>query len=248
MKSHYNRIWVVLLIIFGSLFADAAIANVATTVLFQPPSEEEQPQETEGAASRQLGECSPKVSSEIDIASNSPNLMPLSPQRNYGLTAMARPNFWFYLPPTSATKAILSLKKKGNVSPHWQQSIELTPEAGIVGIQLAANAPALEIGENYQWAIILVCGDRPSPNDPVITSWIRRIEESDIVVDAATPELEKAAVYARKGIWYDALNLLLTERSPSANWRDVWQQYLASGGLENLAQRPIIGNLTKEEH
>ena len=60
----------------------------------------------------------------------------------------------------------MSIRQEDN-TPHWQQSVDLTGEAGIMGIQLAEAAPALETGKNYQWAIVLVCGDRPSPNDPV---------------------------------------------------------------------------------
>ena len=51
-KLNHRKILVVLLIMFGFLLAHPAVAEVQTTVLFQPPPEDEQPDSTEGAASR----------------------------------------------------------------------------------------------------------------------------------------------------------------------------------------------------
>jgi hypothetical protein len=232
-----------LLTIFNLLFTLPAIAHNHSVILFQPPPENEQPEETEGAASRQLGECTANSSPTQSASDMGPNLTAIVPQSNYGLTTVKRPNFWVYLPQTSAKKAILSIKEKGK-TPHWQQSIDLTKKAGITGIKLSENAPALEIGKNYQWAVILVCGDRPSPNDPVVAAWVKPIEQSKTADANLTGlGLEKASAYAQQGIWYDALNILIAEKSSSDNWQDVWVEYLKSGGLNGVAHEPIIGNL-----
>ena len=241
MKSRYNQIWVVLLIIFGLLFADGAIADVETTVLFQPPPEEEQPKDTEGAASRQLGECAANnLELESQSVSKELSLTALVPQNNYGLTTQERPNFWIYLPSTSAKQAILSIKEAGK-TPHWQQSVDLDRNEGIVGIELSKDAPALEIGTNYQWAVILVCGDRPSPNDPVVASWIKRIEAQSSQ-SSSTSKLAKASTYAQQGIWYDALDILISQKSSQNNWHDLWNKYLESAGLSKFSDRPVVEN------
>lgn len=242
MKSHHNRIWVVSLIMFGWLLTNTAIADVTTVVQFQPPPEEGQPKETEGAASRQLGECAAnELVSKSEFATEKLNTpvssIALVPHDNYGLTTKERPDFWFYLPRTSAEQAILSIKEAGK-TPHWQQSINLNQEQGIVGIALAKDAPGLEIGKNYQWAITLVCGDRPSPNDPVVASWIKRIES--VKQEMPSTGIEKAAMLARQGIWHDALDVLVAERTSVSNWQKYWQEYLQSGGLEIIADEPII--------
>ena len=227
-----------MLIMFGSLLADTALAEVQTTVQFQPPPGEEQPKDTEGAASRQSSKC---ISSLPASPSNdSLNLMAVVPQRNYGLTTSQRPNLWIYLPQTTAKQAILSIKEEGN-TPHWQQSVNLTGEAGVTGIKISDDAPILEVGKNYQWAIILVCGDRPNPNDPVVTSWIERVAAK--TSQSSAPPLEKASSYAQQGIWYDALDILMAEKSSLDNWHSLWNGYLKSAGLDTIANQPVTNSL-----
>lgn len=256
-KINHNFDWitfinslVLLLIPITIGFADgqSAIANEKikshTFVLFQPPPEEEQPEETEGAASRQNGKCSGDLfAAQQDSADVSHKLTAIVPDRNYGLTTVERPNLWVYLPQTSAQQAILSIKEAGT-RPHWQQSIDLTGEAGIMKIKLAQDAPALKIGQNYQWAVILVCGNQPTPNDPVVAAWIERISKSQITTinkqQVDSTKLDKAAWYARQGIWYDALNILASEKSSLNNGNDLWGKYLQSGGLAKFANQPII--------
>ena len=176
-KQHHNLGLIGLLTALGCCITSTAFAEIKTTILFQPPPESEQPESTEGAASRQNGQCFQDLLKES--LSDSPKLMPIVPNGNFALTISDRPNFWVYLPQTSAKQAILSIKEEG-VNSHWQQSVSLTGEAGIIGISLSDDAPALEIGKNYQWAVILVCGNRPNPNDPVVAAWIKRVDESQI--------------------------------------------------------------------
>ena len=234
----------------ASLLTLVALANVDTVVLFQPPPKEEQPESTEGAASRQNIECpqdflfSQQESLEAHNIANSadrPNLTAVVPDDNYGLTVVDRPDLWVYLPKTSAKQAILSIKEEG-VKPHWQQSINLTGETGITGIKLSDNAPSLEIGKNYRWAVILVCGNKPNPNDPVVAAWIKRVDRSNRSSPIASTELEKAAWYAQNGIWYDALSTLIEAKKPSLdNWNDIWVKYLQSGGLDEITNEPVVG-------
>ena len=244
-KGHNNLGLIGLLTALGCCLTSTALAEINTTVLFQPPPESEQPESTESAASRQNGQCFQDVldSQQQEALRDSAKLIPIVPDDNFALTVSARPNFWIYLPPTSAQQAILSIKEEG-VNPHWQQSVSLTGETGIIGIPLSDDAPTLEIGKNYQWAVILVCGKRPNPNDPVVSAWIKRVDESQISKGGSltySTELEKAADYAQQGIWYDALDILIAEKNSSVdNWNDIWVQYLQSGGLDAIANEPII--------
>lgn len=215
-----------------------AIAHDHISISFQPPPEDEQPKQTEGAASRQTNRCAADSQLSQSTASQDLKLTAIAPQGNYGLTTLERPDLWIYLPETSAKQAILTIRNEDK-TPHWQQSVELTEEAGVMGIKLAENAPALEIGSNYQWAVILVCNERPNPNDPVVTSWIKRVERSQ---SSSTSELEQISNYAREGIWYDALNTLISSKSSQANWQDLWSEYLESAGLNKIADLPVVEN------
>lgn len=102
------------------------------------------------------------------------------PDCNYRLTGAEHPTFWFYLPKTNAQQIILSIKEEGT-NPYWQQSINLTGETGIIGIKLSDDAPTLEIGKNYQWEVILVGDDGSNAKKPVITNWIKRVDESKVI-------------------------------------------------------------------
>ena len=238
MKSHHNLILVLILITFGSLLTDTTLAEVQTTVQFRPPPESEQPKDTEGAASRQSSQCANPL--PASAKKNNLNLMAVVPQRNHGLTTAQRPNLWIYLPETTAKQAILSIREEGN-TPHWQQSVNLTEEAGVTGIKISDDAPILEVGKNYQWAVILVCGDRPNPNDPVVTSWIERVAAE--TSQSSSLPLEKASNYAQQGIWYDALNVLMAEKSFLDNWHSLWNEYLKSAGLDIIANQPVTNSL-----
>ena len=52
-KLNNNLSLIISSILFTFLLTSVATANVAPAVLFQPPSEEEQPESTDGAGSRQ---------------------------------------------------------------------------------------------------------------------------------------------------------------------------------------------------
>ncbi len=250
-KGHNDLGLIGLLTALGCCLTSTVLAEINTVILFQPPPESEQPESTESAASRQNGQCFQDFFDESNLPEtqaqdsfkNSAKLMPIVPNGNFALTLSDRPNFWVYIPPTSAKQVILSIREEG-ANPHWQQSVSLTGKTGIIGISLSDNAPALEAGKNYQWAVILVCGNRPNPNDPVVAAWIKRIDESQISQIPSLnyeTQLEKAADYAQLGIWYDALDILVAAKNSSVdNWQDIWVKYLQSGGLDGIANKPII--------
>ena len=108
---------------------------------------------------------------------------------------------------------------------------------------MSKNAPILEIGKSYQWALVLVCGNKPNPNDPVVAAWIKRINESPAISYylPSKTRFEQAAWYAKQGIWYDALSILIEEKKSSLdNRNDTWAKYLRSGGLDKIANEPIV--------
>lgn len=227
--------------------------RVNTTVLFQPPPGEKPPEDTEGGGSRDdSNSCDRDVAEPRPKSAGDRNtLTAIAPIDSNGLTTVSHPTFWLDLPETSARQAILLIKEGSNsnwhqLATHSQQSIDVEGKAGIVGIKLAEDAPPLEIGKNYQWIITLVCSDRPNPNDPLVTAGIKRVDESQITINlpATSTQLDRASLYAEKGVWYDALDILVGSKSSLSDWNNVWLKYLQSGGLANdIAHKPIIGEL-----
>lgn len=201
-----------------------------TRVLFKPPPEDQQPKDTQGAASRHGGQCSQDATptSLADASSNQMSLKPLVPSSGFGLTLAERPLLWIDLPETSAKQVVLILKEEGKIH-HSQTVIPITGQSGVISLQPSADEPPLEVGKAYLWAVVLLCGDRPSPNDPTITAWVRRINVSEPLKQGSF--LEQAAWYGERGIWYEALTTLAQERQLQPNNQvlmGVWSDFLKS--------------------
>ena len=235
-------------------FADEGKQHeVNTTVLFQPPPGEKPPEDTEGGGARDNSNSCDRdiVNQRSKSAGDRNNLTAIAPVDYDGLTTVSHPTFWIDLPETSAQQAILLIKEGDNsnwhqLATHSQQSIDVEGKAGIIGIELAQDAPALEVGKNYQWIVTLVCSDRPDPNDPLVSGGIKRVDESQITMNVPTTltQLDRASLYAEKGIWYDALAILVGSKSSLSDWNNIWVEYLQSGGLaDDVARKPVIGEL-----
>lgn len=204
-------------------------------VLFKPTGTGEPPT-TRGAGSRNDRACSQ------DNITQPLTLTALVPSDNFGLTWSERPTLWVYLPKTSARQIVLSIREDNSRS-HSQRFLSITGEAGILGIQLDQNAPVLAVGKSYQWAVVLVCGDRPSPNDPFVTAWIQRVVPG-AVFSQQQSTVERAARYGEQGVWYDALSALVEARRSHPNdstLTKIWTDFLAQPnvGLEAIANEPL---------
>lgn len=207
-------------------------------ILFSPPPEDGSPTTTRGAGSRDNQQCSQDTSTTQPT--REPSLTALVPSDRYGLTWSARPTFWVYVPKTSARQIVLSIKQNNQF--YSQRFISITGAPGIIGIQTAEDSPPLEVGRTYQWAIVLVCGDRPSPNDPVVSAWVRR-EQSTTQLRSQSA-LQQAADYGKRGIWYDAITALAEAKRSQPNnsaLNQTWTNFLmqSSVGLNAIATEPL---------
>lgn len=211
------------------------------TILFNPPPDEEQPDKTTGAGSRDDRQCSQDAQNySAQTESQQPALQALVPKDNYGLTFSERPTFWVYIPKTSAKQIVLSIKEEG-IKHHAQIFLPITGVSGIIGLTPSEDSKSLEIGKNYQWAVVMVCGDQPSPNDPVITAWVKRVAQSQ-QIDSSLNLLEQAIRYGKKGMWYDALTALAQARQLQPEDSKLirsWAELLSSVELKAIATKPL---------
>ncbi|GAB4230105.1 MAG: DUF928 domain-containing protein [Elainellaceae cyanobacterium] len=217
--------------------------NPVNQVLFRPSRTGRQPA-TRGAGSRNDRLCpQDALTNSDDATSELPALTALVPDNQEGLTRAERPTIWVYLPETSARQMVLSVREEG-FQPHSQRFLAITGEPGIVGIPLAEDAPPLEVGKVYQWAVVLICGDRPNPNDPFVSGWVQRVEPAN-GVNAPQDALERAVWYGEQGIWYDALTALAEARRSQPTdpaLAEIWTNFLTqpSVGLEAIANEPLL--------
>lgn len=211
------------------------------TIFFNPPPDDEKPDKTTGAGSRNDRQCSQDAQNySAQTPSSQPALQALVPTDNYGLTFSERPTFWVYIPNTSAKQIVLSIKEEG-IKHHSQIFLPNTGVSGIIGLKLGESSQPLEIGKNYQWAVVMVCGDKPNPNDPVITAWVKRVAQSQ-QLDSSLNLLEQAILYGKKGMWYDLLTTLAQARQLQPEDSKLiisWAELLSSVELKAIATKPL---------
>ena len=212
----------------------------ALSVTFDPPGEGE-PDDTRGAGSRNGGRC------PLDLEVKDPYVIPLMPGTSSGLTVASRPTLFVYVAETIAKTAKFALYPEGSVNEIYEQDISLTGDPGVIRIDLPETAPALQVGQKYEWDFSLVC----DPNDPSADYWLSgsitrtpsntKIQENK--GEFGEPSLALAALYGKSGIWYDTLTTLANLRRSqpeNTNYAVAWEQLLDSVGLQAIASKPFI--------
>lgn len=210
-------------------------------VLFRPPQDNKKPKErTVGGGSRQDTYCRQDATfaNLANSRSSKSSLIFLVPPNNFGLTMAERPKLWIDLPATSARQVVLSIREEGTTH-HSKTLIPITGDSGMIYLQPPADSPPLEVGKTYQWSVVLVCGTKPSPNNPGFETWVSRVDIPEPIEQKSV--LEQAAWYGKQGIWYDALNSLIQVRRSQPDNQDlirIWTDFLKSGGLKEIASEP----------
>ncbi|MGA9379816.1 MAG: DUF928 domain-containing protein, partial [Phormidium sp.] len=182
-------------------------------------------------------------------------VMALVPNNGFGTTTAEYPTFSVYLPPLSleTNPEIEFVLKTDEGKEIYKTKFKINRGAGIISFSLpnTSDLPALELNKNYFWTVTLIChpedvkiGDL-SGNKTVI-GVIRRVTPNANVQQELTTAkslLDRVIIYAKAGIWYDALSNLAELRRRNPNdpiiVRD-WQELLKSVGMEKLALEPIL--------
>lgn len=199
------------------------------------------PQNRVGAASR--GSC--------QIANSTEQLTALIPQTQAGLTTQKYPTFWFYLPYQSndfhSLKFGLYHEQQGEIYQTTIAASRVLP--GIISFQLPPTATPLETNQDYQWYLSIYC-ENPDLTDNPQTIYrggliTRKTANPALARELAlaTTTQEKAAIYAKYGIWFDSLTLLGNLHRNNTNQttlNNYWTTLLEDVELDNIANQPII--------
>lgn len=218
----------------GRMLSEQTIAGVT----FEPPNEGSL-EHSQGGATRDSGYCP----GDANLKSASESVLPLMPANSQqGFTVSDRPTFFIYVPETSAEEIFFILKDE-NEDYYYQKSLTIPEKGGIVSVQIPEDAPALEIGQNYQWTFAIACQMPMRPDSPTISGWVQRVAANSVGITQmdSTPSLEMAQLYGSAGIWFDAVTTLaqLRDRQPEA-YTATWEEFLSSVGLEAIASQPVI--------
>lgn len=160
---------------------------------FEPPGEP-QPKDTKGSGSRDEGKkCS----------ANEQEIKTLMPDGNYGLTLHKLPSVFVRLPKTKARKVMLSFREIAGE--YYQRAFLPITSNGIVSFSLPEDKPALKVGKNYQWSLVVVCGNTVQPDDPTFIGWVQRVERTNQIDNQLIGKsaIAKAKWYAQRGYWYE---------------------------------------------
>lgn len=127
----------------------------------------------------------------------------LVPPQSAGLlTTIAHPTFAWSIETTESVSMTFVLTDPAQAQPVYTETLEATT-SGIAQVTLP-DTISLEQGKRYRWTVMIACGSQGS--QVYARSFIERVADSTPV--AGTP-LTQSNIYAERGIWYDALGVLL---------------------------------------
>jgi len=174
-------------------------------------------------------------------------LTALVPDATIGITLAEYPTFFFYLPDANleGVKGEFTLENEKKEVIYYK-TVLLKASDSIIRVELsdAPSLPPLEVGKSYNWAFSLVFDKFDRSDSKYVTGWIKRIEpNSELQQKLGTaPRQEQPAIYAKNGIWYEALASLAQLRCTSPSDSTItsdWESLLQQVGLPEISQKPL---------
>lgn len=217
---------------------------------YQPASDIGAPAGREGGGTRDL------------CVRGAKSLTALLPTNSFGVTVAEYPTFLVYVPPINPDYEVqveFTLQESIPQAPRGKNKRDIYTTVfpirqkggGIVSFSLSPSAklPPLEKGKSYYGGFTLICDETRTK---FVEGLIQRIEPTPQLASdlaGATTPRDKAAVYAKHGVWYDALATLAQLRNNSDNATLVadWSALLKSVGLDNFAKEPLVQSVTASE-
>lgn len=198
------------------------------------------PSRREQGGTRGLGTC----------PATEKRLTALVPTNSFGVTVAAYPTFLFYIPKMKSgtpAKQVEFMLIDDNENEVYKATFKTTGKSGIVSISLPPDAglKPLQAGKDYRWYFSLLCNPQDRAGDMFVDGRIRRVELNSNVreqLQQATPT-QKAKLYAKQEIWFDALKTMAELRRSNPNDSAVaseWEQLLKSVQLDEIATESLV--------
>lgn len=130
-----------------------------------------------------------------------------------GLTIHDQPALFWYQSEPADVPFELTVIEAGKPQPLLRIRLPDAKKAGIQHVRLSEHGVKLVPGVEYEWVVALVVDPESRSKDVVASGFIQRVEPS-AALSARVANANKAdlpAIYAEEGLWYDALETLLTE-------------------------------------
>jgi hypothetical protein len=167
---------------------------------YKPPKTPSAPKQP-GSNITRSGSCSPNAMGELTV---------LAPFSHVGQTTSTHPTFAWFVPDQASYP--LEFRLFLNQQRLYRTEMQSQPE--IMQFTLPQTQNGLAVGQNYTWQVVLVC----NPNSPSANI----VAMAEIGVVKASVELQRqlatlqnsqqrANLYAKQGLWFDALAEALKE-------------------------------------
>jgi hypothetical protein len=188
-------------------------------------------------------------------------LVPFTEEANsvinvWGQTTAERPSWFFYVPytkdlPYAVEFVVQEYPDSKDSKEIYRKAIALPDKPGVIRVSLPTNVPALAIDKQYRWFFTIDCDKEKNSPPTFVEGVIQRIELNPAIVKElqTTDPRKRYAIYAQKGIWYEALTTLaeLRQKNPQDPApKAEWQNLLNSIRLDDVATEPMISEKTIE--
>lgn len=216
------------------------------TASFEPPPGSGNPGNRQGGATR--GPCV-----------KNKHLYALVPPSGMGATVTPYPTLFWYLPETEASSMEFKLWDENDKQLYSTKWALAPGQSGFMNLRLPTDASLfpLEIGQQYHWELMLLCGEAQIGEDQIdekqigkqitVSGSIKRVEKAAALanqIKQANPQ-ERVAIYAKAGFWYETVAALFDLRRLYPNDRDLteaWTKLLKSVELNEIAEEPLVAN------
>lgn len=182
------------------------------------------------------------------------------PSDQWGLTVSDRPTIWFNVPTGIEAGTLVEWKLRNANNKVIYKTTARLPKTnpGVVSFSIPKTVAPLAIS-TYQWDFAIYCesSDANNPNDnnfdrPLVRKGrIQRVAIPPALkqeLATAKTSLEQAKLYAKYGIWYDALTALGSQiRSTQTTDKAVleaWSELLRQQKLESKASATVTSCCT----
>jgi Domain of Unknown Function (DUF928) len=173
----------------------------------------------------------------------------------WGQSTSQNPTFWFAVPDKLTPKVPVEFviqDEADNYIYHTKFNPSETPR-GIISITAQPKTP-LVAGKSYSWTFSIYCDpEKPSASVYVRGSMTQVALNATIKkqLEAAKTPLEQAVIFAKNGIWFNALTTLGEEIQSSkrkdSETTSAWNQLLKQANLDNCTSAPIVPCCTPKD-
>lgn len=156
----------------------------------------------------------------------------LAPQKHVGQTASVHPTFAWFVPISIPMEFTLH-EYGSDAKLKVVHKISLQSSPGIMKLSLPEDKPGLVRGKRYLWQVAILCDRNHPSKDLVANAEIEVVETPPALkrqLSTTMDRLEIANLYARAGLWYEAL------REALGSAEDSRLGEAASSLLEDLAK------------